>query len=356
MSKINNFQSMAMVNSESQFATGIKLTFPAGANYDVDISGSHQRIPTEWQKIPFTVSYQDDGITFQFKKPLNYFIFKIDTYANSPPSFQASIMRPKKYQSDNLAQFLKSKTITFVGCARDCGAKVSESIQLAHQLGSYFGSHQVVIFENDSKDETRSVLRRMASDGSIKLIERDNLDESLPFRTQRLSFARNILLEQVRQNDSDLFCVMDLDGIIGDNFSTEGFLSNFASFDCWDAVFPANTNTYYDIWAFRHDDICPGDYERRLNVMNPVLGSGFLFDICLTNLQKLDFKGMSGWLPVSSAFGGMGIYKTKEFAHSNYFGTLDGYEVCEHVHFHEKAQVNGAMLYINPEFLVNSKV
>jgi hypothetical protein len=121
-------------------------------------------------------------------------------------------------------------------------------------------------------------------------------------------------------------------------------------------VFPANASLYYDIWAFRQEDICPDDYERRLNAMNTVLGMNPIFDLCLNNLQKLDFSKLTGWLPVDSAFGGMGIYKTRPFQFARYGGTAGNYEACEHVSFHKKAVAGGAKLYVNPAFLVDSRI
>ena len=140
------------------------------------------------------------------------------------------------------------------------------------------------------------------------------------------------------------------------DFDFDGFLSSFHFDECWDAVFPANTDKYYDIWTLRHPDICPGDYERQMNAMNPIFSDAIIFDACLTNLQRMDFRKLKGWLQVNSAFGGMGVYKTSKFIHSNYFGVKDGYEVSDHVAFHLKAVESGALLYINPKFLVNSKL
>jgi hypothetical protein len=91
-----------------------------------------------------------------------------------------------------------------------------------------------------------------------------------------------------------------------------------------------------------------------MNMMNPALDNKTIFDACLNGIQAIDFRTMTGWLPVASAFGGLGIYKTEAFANSNYFGVKDGYEICEHVPFHERAGELGARLYINPMFIVNS--
>ena len=121
-------------------------------------------------------------------------------------------------------------------------------------------------------------------------------------------------------------------------------------------MFPANTDKYYDIWALRHPDICAGDYEREINAMSPVLSNEMIFEARLKHIQRMDFKKLNGWLQVSSAFGGMGLYKTQKFINSNYFGVKGGQEVADHVAFHLKAVNSGAQLFINPFFVVDSKL
>jgi hypothetical protein len=77
--------------------------------------------------------------------------------------------------------------------------------------------------------------------------------------------------------------------------------------------------------------------------------------MCLRNVGKIKFPLLKGWLPVDSAFGGIGIYKTSSFKHASYFGFSNGHEICEHVGFHQMAREVGMKLYINPKFTVNSE-
>ena len=57
-------------------------------------------------------------------------------------------------------------------------------------------------------------------------------------------------------------------------------------------------------------------------------------------------------IPVLSAFGGFGLYRTEYLAGAHYRGlTPRGAVVCEHVAFHETIRHNGGSLYILPALL-----
>ena len=72
----------------------------------------------------------------------------------------------------------------------------------------------------------------------------------------------------------------------------------------------------------------------------------------VTKFHLFNFKNLSGWLEVDSAFGGMGLYKSSAFQQSRYFGMEDGQEICEHLSFHHHAKLLGATFFINPSFVV----
>jgi len=341
-------------NDKSNFITGISIPKVEGSAFDFQVNVSQAKVPSLWKEIEYNISDRNTTYYVEFRRPCNAVHFRIEVCSQSitqlTPLFHMSPVRSKVEALSLIAR----KSIVFVGCARNCVAKVEASLNTLTALGSLFSSYKIIIFENDSNDGTDNILKNYAASGMINLIKIDNLDFSLPMRTQRLSFARNLLLGQVKNLAPDYFCVADLDGVLGSNFDVDGFISNFKLDECWDAVFSANANFYYDVWALRHPDLCPSDYMKRMDSLNPVLGMENVFNLCLRNLSGVKFTNMSGWLPVDSAFGGIGLYKTQSFKHSSYWGYANG-EVCEHVAFHEKAKAAGMSLYINPEFVVNSE-
>jgi len=356
MSQVNNVQTLNFVNQGCKFISGMLLAHEEGLDFDVQLRASHQRFPTAWIDIPAKISYEARQVLIEFLRPGNHFNYRIELYGEAASAITASFVDYESKARPDVLENIKRKTITFAAPVRNCGSDLLAGLDLAARIGSYFKDYKIVVFENDSVDNTKIILSSLKENEKIKIIQKDGLDKSFPFRTERISFARNTLFNEVKKIGSDYFCTMDLDGVIGSNFDFDGFLSNFHFDECWDAVFPANTDKYYDIWTLRHPDICPGDYERQMNTMDPIFSDAIIFDACLTNLQSMDFRKLKGWLQVTSAFGGMGIYKTSKFVHSNYFGVKDGYEASDHVAFHKKAVESGALLYINPGFLVNSKL
>lgn len=356
MSQVNNAQELNFINQSCQFISGLVLSHEKGMDFDVQLSASHQRFPSSWTDVPANISYQDNQIRIEFLRPNNYFNYRVEMYGASASLISASFIECVPKSKEDVLAYIKTKTITFAAPVRNCGLDLLAGLDLAERIGAHFEDYRIVIFENDSIDETKEILSSLSANKKIKIIQKDGLDKLFSFRTERISFARNTLFGEVKKIGSDYFCTVDLDGVVGANFDLEGFLSNFQLDECWDAVFPANADKYYDIWTLRHPDLCPGDYERQMNAMDPVFSDQIIFDACLTNLQRMDFRKLKGWLQVSSAFGGMGLYKTSKFIHSNYFGIKGGYEVSDHVAFHLKAEKAGALLYINPKFLVDSKL
>ncbi len=342
-------------NNNFLFMKEIFIPFEKQNKFEAAVCGSDERLPTAWHPILSTAKeeFEPDGLRIIFKSPRNYINFRIEIYGGTP-AFQ---MQPQFYAVERLneratREYLSTKKIAFVGCARNCEVAIEKTVQEILKLSALFYQSRIIVFENDSTDKTLEILERFKGDGTLELISILHLDSHLPDRTERLSFGRNKLLNRVREINPDYFVVLDLDGVVGEQVSTEGFISNFSFYECWDAVFPVNKGSYYDIWAFRHPYICPDDFQRRLNSWPTTVVEDTTLDICMRSLQKLDFSKLRGWLRVSSAFNGMGIYKTNSFAHCSYFGRRENREVCEHVPFHESAESLGAAMYINPEFLI----
>jgi len=353
MSNRANFNTFTFQNPNSQFISGMAMNKTSGSALELEVTGSFERIPTKWKPISAAITHSETQIVIQFERPINFYHFRIDVLGLIPNDLTANchfITTPIK-TIEEVAVSLKQKTITFVGCARNCVNAIRNSVGVMQSLGQHFGAYTIAVFENDSTDGTKELLAELQSQGVLTVIQHDGLDASLPLRTERIAYGRNQLLGYVRKQNSDYFCVADLDGILGDASSVDGFLTNFTLEDCWDAVFPINRGIYYDIWTFRHPEICPDDYERRMNQIVPAFSDQNILDLCLHNLQNLDFSKLTAWLKVDSAFGGIGLYKTASFAYSSYFGYKDGYEVTDHLAFHEKARLQGATFYINPGFV-----
>lgn len=340
-------------NPSIRFLTGLSFPVDGLERADFHVTGSHRRIPTDWQEIPFRLEYWDGQLAIEFARPENYSYFRIELVGCDGSLAHATAHYLPSLTPEQARAMAKTQSIAFLACARSCADQLDTSLQKLQSLGRLFASSRNLVFENDSNDGTREKLRQWADAGSLELITHDGLDRMLPLRTQRLSYARNRLLEEIRTNAPDYFCVADLDGVLGESLTEESFLSNFQQKDCWDACFPVGRFFYYDLWALRHPELCPFDYHQVMNQLSQAFTPEDSVALIVDPLQSFRFDRMQGWLAVDSAFGGMGLYRTAAFSDCRYFGIKDGRETCEHVVFHRQALRDGARLYINPKFVVD---
>jgi glycosyltransferase involved in cell wall biosynthesis len=209
--------------------------------------------------------------------------------------------------------------------------------------------------ESDSSDRTLEELQKLKAEiPNFAFVSLGNITEIFPQRTQRIAHCRNYFLEQIKSNNIysgvDYVVVADLD-----NLNTR--IDRSAVESCWSRqdweMCAANQNgPYYDIWALRHREWCPGDCWAQYHFMNK---HSLNFE---KNLMTSVFSKMirisqdSEWLEVDSAFGGFAIYRKSAFVLGEYSGTnLYGGECCEHVPFNAKLKEHGARLFINPRLI-----
>jgi hypothetical protein len=222
--------------------------------------------------------------------------------------------------------------------------------QLQH-IGELFKEHQFYVMENDSEDQTLSILLSAANTYPIKIITTRNLQNDIPSRTERLSYCRNHLLEVSKEKNYDYYIVADLDGVFKE-IKTEHFFSCF-KYDCWVGCFPVSSDKYYDLWALRHPYLMPGDYNERLNQIPHALTNENAQRLVAIPIRNIDFSKSKGWIEVESAFGGLGLYKGYAYRESRYAGHDNDKEICEHVVLHKNMRSQQSRLYINPEFVLN---
>jgi hypothetical protein len=341
-------------NQNFQFISGITISGDECNRLDFEIYSSDTKNQERWDEILFVSKLSGSSIIVTFQRPINSFLFKVE-FIGDFTNIKVAFNPYKPLSKTEALNKIAEKSIIFVGCARNCAAKIHESLKNLEAVGKLFKSYKIIIFENDSSDETLRTLHQMKLGIPLEIITMTELDQHFQGRTHRLSFARNTLFQKVKNEAPDYFCVADLDGVMGRELSIGGVLSNFTYLGCWDAVFPVTNNFYYDVWALRQEDICSGDYMVEINRMSPLFDAQAALDFHLRRVASIKFRDLKGWLSVDSAFGGMGFYKTNSFVFSNYFGGITSNEVCEHVRFHKKAKLQGAMLYINPNFIVDSE-
>jgi glycosyltransferase involved in cell wall biosynthesis len=338
-----------------RFLHSIEITIQQQDSNLLGIQTSNQVRPKQYEAAKYYTDIKAASKTVIFDRPsqaghLRTIFDRRTNFAN----VVAKYLEPKDILATQ--EFISKKKILFAGCARNCATSVAASLSTLSKLGKYFYNHEVIIFENDSTDETRETLENARDTQQLPLtiVTQSGLDKILPQRTQRLAHARNTVLETTREKYSefDYLCWADMDGIVNENFSTNGFLSNFSLDQVWDGVFPVTNTFYYDIWALRHSVLCPEDYHSQMERSDAALGNDFIVGYH-AHMRQSRLQNLPTWLSVDSAFGGMGIYKISSIANARYQGMIDDTPICEHVPFNTKIVQNGGRLYINPAFTVN---
>ena len=224
-------------------------------------------------------------------------------------------------------------SVVIVGTAKNVEQYLPVIMKKMEDITLLFNRWYIIIYENDSTDNTLKVLQDW---GMAMVISEKGIKGP---RTHVLANARNILLEEALKLNTEYIMIMDMDDK-NLKLTNEGILSSLNSSEDW-AVMGANQEgQYYDLWALRtFDDWTPCDVWNDKNC-------------------KQDYKDIpidSPLIEVKSCFGGFAIYKTKYLNNCKYDGISNKIkdEKCEHVSLNECIIHNGGKIYINPK-MINS--
>ena len=233
--------------------------------------------------------------------------------------------------------------IIIVGCARNIDKYLDNALIKINMIKSLFKLTKVIIYENDSSDNTLDILKDWENKQIITLITEKNVPG---LRTERLAHGRNILYNEAMKHSFDLLIVMDLDNVI-ELLSIEGILSCFDIKEDWAMIGGNQLGNYYDLWALRtYDDWMPFDCWECVNQNKK--SSDYCINSRFKNIPK-----NSNPIKVKSCFGCIAIYKRKYLNNCSYGNGLQDnkYEICEHVTFNEYIIKNGGNIYINPQLI-----
>ncbi len=259
----------------------------------------------------------------------------------------------------------KDQTIVLGLLAHDCIQTLRANIPIVESLGNLFKDYHIVIYENNSTDGTKELLKQWQQNNDRVTAISEDLEENeaelrkanmgkSPNRIKRMAYCRNRVMEETRKRFSpDLFCFIDIDI---ESFSPEGIVKAIENAPAdWGALF-ANGRVYlkYD----NHTDPYPFPYDSYAFVeegVNPAHTKDWV-------LNK-DFHYITAWimnhgikrhayLPCNSAFGGIGIYRWPVIK-DLYYSVYQTPELkaanacmCEHIPFNIDIILQGYRLYI----------
>ena len=244
--------------------------------------------------------------------------------------------------------------VLIVGLARNVAKDIERALEVISSAASIFDDVQYYIVESDSSDNTIDTFEKIKKKlPGFAFTSLGNLSEKLPNRVDRLVHCRNTYLKYFfqRRDEFDYLIVADLDGV-NDGLSAESLASVWSADIDWDGVFANQSSLYYDIWALRHDAWCPSDCWQNYRFLRKLGHSEerALWDAIFSKMISIpkDFA----WIPVRSAFGGLGIYRASSFP-CEYYSCYDeqGAEVCEHVNLHCSLGFQNKKLFINPALI-----
>lgn len=267
------------------------------------------------------------------------------------------------------------KTIVIGALARDCAISIRRNKTRIEQLRECFKSSYVVIFENDSIDDTKKVLEEYSNECNDVIIISKDYYGKYPFsypisseyagmscnRIARMVFFRNQLLEYIRAHfSSDYIAFLDIDIY---DFDVDGVVKSIKNAPTdWGALFANGYYTYksfsgirpltnqYDSYAYlRYNEDCQ-------NLSHRILDKNEQYKRSIEMSQRIN---EADYYLCNSAFGGMAIYKSEVIEDASYkvlvptdweqYGTC----LCEHVPFNMHVCDCGYKCYMARNLRVN---
>jgi hypothetical protein len=148
--------------------------------------------------------------------------------------------------------------IVIAGCTKNSAPYILSHLLRLVEIGKLFKTYNIIIYENDSTDNTCEVLSQFKKNNiHFEFIHEENIIERLKYkmhhvRPQILAHGRNRLLKFITRNysDYDFMIMIDLDNIL-DRFNPKHILNIFNYGNVWDVLTANCINKYYDIWALR---------------------------------------------------------------------------------------------------------
>jgi hypothetical protein len=251
----------------------------------------------------------------------------------------------------------------FIGAlCRDAVPQLPRFTFFLQSLLPLLTSLKVVVVENDSVDGSFRFLSRLQKrlPGNLLLINPGSLDRKFPERTDRIAFCRNLLLEQFRtlggSGTFDLVLMLDIaPETAAISVSCINKALELAPSE-WSVLTANHAAFYYDIWALRHSLWCPFDVSKLLHEQRSCHGEEFTRRVLIASRQ-VHLPAHLPPIAVDSAFAGAGLYRPSILEECSYTGHDNlGFPICEHVNFHNLIRERGGMIYLQPCFIVSSRI
>jgi hypothetical protein len=245
---------------------------------------------------------------------------------------------------------LQNANFLVVGLARNCGRQIVGEVEIINRAFAASNNTKWLIIESDSDDDTLGRIEFLKSRLDLNCISLGRLCDRFPKRTERIASCRNAYVKEIRENKTyaniDYVVVADLDGV-NSQLTSSAVQTCWQLGSEWDACFANQSAPYYDIWALRQPSWNPIDCFRQETFFRNAGLDEFQCRYLSVISKMIRIPPASDPIKVQSAFGGLGIYRREFFSEGSYLGIDEnGFEVCEHVHFHTCRKTNSNLLIV----------
>jgi hypothetical protein len=260
-------------------------------------------------------------------------------------------------------EIMRNSSVSICSIVRDCEINLKKNIPRVERIRSLFKNSEVVIFENDSKDNTLGILKswekksfniHVFSDKyDVPSIPTQEIGNGNPYfsvsRIEKMAFYRNMYINFLNNQGikRDYVVVIDLDI---SNFDIDGIIHSFGTQTDWDCISSNGISLssnfkdqYHDAYALiEYGKLNDDQTEQSIKV------------------NRIRYSSLEHRMPlvlVDSAYGGMAIYKWSSMK-DTYYSCLINNDLrvqckSEHVGLHKSMKENGyTKIFINPSMMV----
>lgn len=280
----------------------------------------------------------------------NYFNSDIVFFDDSVP---LNIIQKSNYGFE----IAKEKRIVFCGLARDVEKYIEKLLSRLEIVGKYFKDYKIVIFENDSLDNTRNLIKiNSKRNNKIILLDCNNMNSTecklsnkkgyeygmlSNQRIYKMSLYREQYLNYVKTNLSDYDYMMVCDTDLSGNQCIDGIFTSIIKPD-WDAIYINGKTSFWGFFGsitFAYDGLAFVNYDSEFTKINM---SGFRI-LLKTLSMNIGINDSKEFYQVKCAFNGYALYKINSIKNASYIGDYN----CEHINLSKNINDNGGKQYIN---------
>jgi len=221
--------------------------------------------------------------------------------------------------------FIINENVLICAIVKDCGERLKNNINLSIETGKIFKKYKIVIYENNSTDDTKNILEIFKNNEKIKIISEDISNEVIrrnskvwsnivvsgvdkPCKMEQTTNARNKVLDEIRKKEYNEYTYVIWIDLDSHGWFLKGIIDSFIKKNMWDVIYANgldhNSHKYNDMYSYRD--------------LYFLFGPELLHEYFWNIEKEVNVLNTEGLVPVFSAFGGIGIFKKSIFDNRKY--------------------------------------